>query len=137
MKQHQPRGDILRAANSYEHDSNLQKAIEEILQPRGVGVVVEAVHLCMMMRGVEKQSSKTITSALRGQFRECLMTRDEFLRLAHQRVYLSANGLRSVMIFRVYVVQRNRCGRSDYTRTGSPSRAPIAHASASSTRILS
>jgi GTP cyclohydrolase I-like protein len=90
MKQHQPRGDILRAANSYEHDSNLQKAIEEILQPRGVGVVVEAVHLCMMMRGVETQSSKTITSALRGQFRECLMTRDEFLRLAHQRVYLSA-----------------------------------------------
>jgi GTP cyclohydrolase I len=60
-------------------------AIEEILQPRGVGVVIEAVHLCMMMRGVEKQNSRTITSALRGQFRECSMTRDEFLRLAHQR----------------------------------------------------
>jgi GTP cyclohydrolase I len=59
-------------------------AIEEVLQPRGVGVVIEAVHLCMMMRGVEKQNSKTITSALRGQFRECSMTRDEFLRLAHQ-----------------------------------------------------
>jgi GTP cyclohydrolase I len=59
-------------------------AIEEVLQPRGVGVVVEAVHLCMMMRGVEKQNSKTITSALRGQFRECPMTRDEFLRLAYQ-----------------------------------------------------
>ena len=62
------------------------KAIDEILQPRGVGVVIEAVHLCMMMRGVEKQNSKTITSALLGQFRECPMTRDEFLRLAHQRV---------------------------------------------------
>jgi GTP cyclohydrolase I len=61
------------------------QAIDEILQPCGVGVVVEAVHLCMMMRGVEKQNSKTITSALRGQFRECPMTRDEFLRLAHQR----------------------------------------------------
>jgi GTP cyclohydrolase I len=60
------------------------QAIEEVLRPRGVGVVVEAVHLCMMMRGVEKQNSKTITSALRGQFRDCPMTRDEFLRLAHR-----------------------------------------------------
>jgi GTP cyclohydrolase IA len=59
-------------------------AIEEALQPHGVGVVIEAVHLCMMMRGVEKQNSKTITSALRGKFRECPMTRNEFLRLAHQ-----------------------------------------------------
>ncbi len=59
-------------------------AIETVLRPRGVGVVIEAVHLCMMMRGVEKQSSKTITSALRGQFRECPMTRDEFLRLAYR-----------------------------------------------------
>jgi GTP cyclohydrolase I len=59
-------------------------AIEEVLRPLGVGVVIEAVHLCMMMRGVEKQNSKTITSALRGQFRDCSMTRDEFLRLAHR-----------------------------------------------------
>jgi GTP cyclohydrolase I len=59
-------------------------AIEEALAPRGVGVVIEAVHLCMMMRGVEKQNSKTITSALRGEFRDCPMTRNEFLRLAHQ-----------------------------------------------------
>jgi GTP cyclohydrolase I len=58
-------------------------AIEEVLAPRGVGVVVEAVHLCMMMRGVEKQNSKTITSAMRGVFREDGKTRDEFLRLAH------------------------------------------------------
>jgi GTP cyclohydrolase I len=60
-------------------------AVDEVLAPRGVGVVVEAVHLCMMMRGVEKQNSKTITSALRGQFRDCPMTRDEFLRLVHRR----------------------------------------------------
>ena len=54
-----------------------------VLQPSGVGVVVEAYHLCMMMRGVQKQNSKTITSALRGVFREDPKTRDEFLRLAH------------------------------------------------------
>ena len=59
------------------------KAIEEVLEPRGVGVVIEAYHMCMMMRGVEKQNSRTITSALRGVFREDAKTRDEFLRLAH------------------------------------------------------
>jgi GTP cyclohydrolase I len=58
-------------------------AIEEVLQPKGVGVVIEAVHLCMMMRGVEKQNSRTITSSLRGVFREDARTRSEFLRLAH------------------------------------------------------
>ncbi|HEX8692455.1 MAG TPA: GTP cyclohydrolase I FolE [Longimicrobium sp.] len=58
-------------------------AIEEVLRPRGVGVVIEAAHLCMMMRGVEKQNSKTLTSALRGVFRDDPRTRDEFLRLAH------------------------------------------------------
>ncbi|GAC1696332.1 MAG: GTP cyclohydrolase I FolE [Gemmatimonadaceae bacterium] len=58
-------------------------AIEEVLRPKGVGVVIEAYHLCMMMRGVEKQNSKTITSAVRGVFREDARTRDEFLRLAH------------------------------------------------------
>jgi GTP cyclohydrolase I len=54
-----------------------------VLNPSGVGVVIEAYHLCMMMRGVQKQNSKTITSALRGAFREDPKTRDEFLRLAH------------------------------------------------------
>ena len=54
-----------------------------VLHPSGVGVVIEAYHLCMMMRGVQKQNSKTITSALRGAFREDPKTRDEFLRLAH------------------------------------------------------
>jgi GTP cyclohydrolase I len=63
----------------------IAEAIDEVLKPHGVGVVIEAVHLCMMMRGVEKQNSKTITSALRGQFRDCPMTRDEFLMLAHRR----------------------------------------------------
>ena len=57
-------------------------AIQEVLQPQGVGVVIEAAHLCMMMRGVEKQNSKTITSAMKGVFLEDLRTREEFLRLA-------------------------------------------------------
>ena len=58
-------------------------AIEEVIKPVGVGVVIEAYHLCMMMRGVEKQNSKTITSAVRGSFRDDAKTRDEFLRLAY------------------------------------------------------
>ena len=61
----------------------IARAVEDVLQPRGVGVVIEAYHLCMMMRGVEKQNSKTITSALLGTFRSDGKTRDEFLRLAH------------------------------------------------------
>ncbi len=56
-------------------------AIQEVLQPSGVGVVIEAAHLCMMMRGVEKQNSKTITSAVKGVFLDDLRTREEFLRL--------------------------------------------------------
>jgi len=57
-------------------------AVWDVLRPEGVGVVVEAYHLCMMMRGVEKQNSKTITSAMRGVFLEDLRTREEFLRLS-------------------------------------------------------
>ena len=60
------------------------QAIEDVLQPEGVGVVIEAVHLCMMMRGVEKQNSKTLTSALRGSFRDDPRTRAEFLHLTHR-----------------------------------------------------
>lgn len=63
--------------------SQIATAIHDVLAPLGVGVVVEAFHLCMMMRGVEKQNSKTITSALTGAFRDDAKTRDEFLRLAH------------------------------------------------------
>jgi GTP cyclohydrolase I len=61
----------------------IAQALSDALQPRGVGVVIEAFHLCMMMRGVEKQNSRTITSSLRGVFRDDYKTRDEFLRLAH------------------------------------------------------
>jgi GTP cyclohydrolase I len=60
----------------------IAQALSDVLQPRGVGVVIEAFHLCMMMRGVEKQNSRTITSSLRGIFRDDYKTRDEFLRLA-------------------------------------------------------
>ena len=63
----------------------IAEAISDVLQPRGVGVVIEAQHLCMMMRGVEKQGSATITSALRGSFRDCPMTRSEFLGLVHRK----------------------------------------------------
>lgn len=58
-------------------------AVMEVLHPHGVGVVIEASHLCMMMRGVEKQNSTTVTSALRGVFRDDARTREEFLRLVH------------------------------------------------------
>lgn len=56
-------------------------AIMDVLHPQGVGVVIDCVHLCMAMRGVEKQNSRTVTSALRGGFRDDPRTRDEFLRL--------------------------------------------------------
>ena len=56
-------------------------ALQDVLKPAGVGVVIEAYHLCMMMRGVEKQNSKTITSAMKGVFLDDLRTREEFLRL--------------------------------------------------------
>jgi GTP cyclohydrolase I len=61
----------------------IAEALEDVLAPAGVGVVLDGVHLCMMMRGVEKQSSRTITSSLRGAFRDDARTREEFLRLAH------------------------------------------------------
>ena len=58
-------------------------AVMEVLEPAGAGVVIEASHLCMMMRGVEKQNSTTVTSALRGIFKDDARTREEFLRLVH------------------------------------------------------
>jgi GTP cyclohydrolase I len=60
-------------------------AIMEVLEPHGVGVLIEAVHLCMAMRGVEKQNSRTVTSAVRGVFRSDIRSREEFLRLVHGR----------------------------------------------------
>jgi GTP cyclohydrolase I len=59
----------------------IARAIQEMVRPKGVGVVIEAAHLCMMMRGVEKQNSRTITSSVQGVFRTDQRTRDEFLRL--------------------------------------------------------
>ena len=64
--------------------TQIAEALESAIQPLGAGVVVEARHLCMMMRGVEKQQSSTITSAMFGAFRE-KETRDEFLALIHAR----------------------------------------------------
>lgn len=61
--------------------SQIAKALQEHLNPQGVGVIVEARHLCMVMRGVEKQNSTATTSAMLGVFRENKQTRDEFLSL--------------------------------------------------------
>jgi len=63
----------------------IAETIQELVDPRGVGVICEARHFCMMMRGVEKQHSGTITSAMLGAFRESKETRDELLSLVTQR----------------------------------------------------
>lgn len=91
-----PNGKILglskipRVVDVFAHRLQIQERLTDqiadslmrTVEPHGVGVVIEAHHLCMMMRGVEKQHSRTVTSALRGQFLED-RTRDEFLRLVH------------------------------------------------------
>ena len=59
--------------------------LQEVLEPRGVGVICEARHFCMMMRGVEKQQSGTVTSAMLGAFRNRKDTRDEFLSLVSHK----------------------------------------------------
>jgi GTP cyclohydrolase I len=61
--------------------SEIAQTISDQLNPQGVGVIVEARHLCMVMRGVEKQRSEAVTSAMLGVFRENKQTRDEFLSL--------------------------------------------------------
>jgi GTP cyclohydrolase I len=65
--------------------NQIADVIQEKIQPLGVGVVVEGTHLCMAMRGVEKQNSFAVTSAMHGVFREDLRTRSEFLQLIGRR----------------------------------------------------
>ena len=62
-------------------------ALWELLEPRGVGVAIEASHLCMMMRGVQKQHSTTVTSAMRGTIKDDPETRAEFLNQVRQEAY--------------------------------------------------
>jgi GTP cyclohydrolase IA len=62
----------------------IAQTLDEVLKPKGVGVICEARHFCMMMRGVEKQHSGTVTSSMLGAFRENKETRDEFLSLVRQ-----------------------------------------------------
>lgn len=65
--------------------SQIAKALEEKIAPQGVGVIIEARHLCMQMRGVEKQHGQAVTSAMLGAFRENKQTRDEFLALVGKK----------------------------------------------------
>ena len=65
--------------------TQIAETIQKAIQPQGVGVVIEARHLCMMMRGVEKQHSAAVTSSMLGCFREEQETRTEFLSLIRQR----------------------------------------------------
>ncbi len=65
--------------------NQIASAIQQKISPLGVGVVVEARHLCMVMRGVEKQNSQTVTSAMLGSFRENVQTREEFLSLIREK----------------------------------------------------
>jgi GTP cyclohydrolase IA len=73
----------LQVQERMTHD--IARTIEELIRPRGVGVVIEAQHLCMLMRGVEKQNSYAITSAMLGGFRDDARTRAEFLDLIRYR----------------------------------------------------
>jgi GTP cyclohydrolase I len=69
--------------------TEIADAISDAIEPQGVAVIMEAQHLCMMMRGVEKQHSATVTSAMRGVFKTQLQTRNEFLSLVRH----SSNGM--------------------------------------------
>jgi GTP cyclohydrolase I len=64
--------------------NEIARVIEKVLQPRGVAVIVEAQHLCMMMRGVQKQNSYAISSAMIGEFESDPKTRAEFVQLIHK-----------------------------------------------------
>ena len=65
--------------------SQIAQAIEEKISPEGVGVIIEARHLCMQMRGVEKQHGQAVTGAMLGSFRHNKQTRDEFLSLVRRQ----------------------------------------------------
>ena len=65
--------------------SQIAEAVKEKIAPQGVGVIIEARHLCMQMRGVEKQHGQAVTSAMLGAFRENKQTRDEFLALIRSK----------------------------------------------------
>jgi len=65
--------------------TQIAETIQQVIEPQGVGVVIEARHLCMMMRGVEKQHSAAVTSSMLGCFRDEEETRSEFLSLIRQR----------------------------------------------------
>ena len=65
--------------------TQIAQTINDVLQPRGVAVVMEALHMCMIMRGVEKQNSKAVTSAMLGAFRDNPETRAEFMELIKSR----------------------------------------------------
>ncbi|MGH9739476.1 MAG: GTP cyclohydrolase I FolE [Candidatus Acidiferrales bacterium] len=83
---------IARLVNMYARRLQIQErltnqiatTIQEQLNPQGVGVIIEARHLCMVMRGVEKQNSAAVTSAMLGEFRDNKQTRDEFLSLVQK-----------------------------------------------------
>ena len=86
-------GDLIKAVEALAKRLQVQErltvqiahTIQEKLNPHGVGVVMEARHLCMSMRGVEKQNTVAVTSEMLGVFRKQQQTRDEFLKLIRQR----------------------------------------------------
>ncbi len=70
-----------RLQNQERLTMNIAETLRDLIDPRGVGVVIEAEHLCVKSRGVEKQNAKVVTSAMLGLFKKTLNTRNEFLRL--------------------------------------------------------